>query len=201
MTLPVSFPPYGAGQRIGLFGGSFNPPHKGHVHVSLAALKRLKLDQVWWLVSPGNPLKSQGNLAPLAERMEAAHALTHHPHLRITDLEQRLKTRYTVETLHQILKRCPDAHFVWIMGADNLKNFHRWKGWRRIAQFMPIAVIDRYGATHQAPRSKAGNALARFRIREREAGRLASCQTPAWVFLHAPRLIVSSTQLRQQHNL
>jgi len=114
-----------AGQRIGLLGGSFDPPHDGHVHITTAALKRFGLDRVWWLVSPGNPLKSQGP-APLPERMQAAQALMRHPRVTVTDIEARLGTRFTAETLQALQHRYPDVQFVWLMGADNLAQFHRW---------------------------------------------------------------------------
>jgi nicotinate-nucleotide adenylyltransferase len=138
-----SLPRNASGLRIGLFGGSFNPPHAGHRLVTLIALKRLKLDRIWWIVTPGNPLKDSAQLAPLAARMQTARALMPEPRVDITDFEAGIGTRYTLDSLRYLKRRCPAVRFVWIMGADNLRQFHRWQGWRDIAALMPIAVIDR----------------------------------------------------------
>jgi len=129
--------------RIGLFGGTFNPPHEGHRLASLIALKRLKLDAVWWLVTPGNPLKENAGLPPLHERIEAARALADHPRIIVTGLEAQIGTRYTFDTIDHLTRRCAGVRFAWIMGADNLASFHRWQRWREIAALTPIAVIDR----------------------------------------------------------
>lgn len=197
MAVP-SLPLHPPGLRIGLYGGSFNPPHAGHLHVGLLALKRLRLDRIWWLVTPGNPLKELGGLPPLAERMEAAQALARHPRLAVTGFEAEIGARYTLDSLEYLAGRAPGVRFVWIMGADNLAQFDRWRGWRRIAQLMPFAVIDRPGWTLRAARSRAALALARFRIDETDAPVLAERAPPAWVFLHGPRSALSSTVLRQQ---
>jgi nicotinate-nucleotide adenylyltransferase len=193
-----SLPPHPPGLRIGLYGGSFNPPHAGHLHVGLLALKRLRLDRIWWLVTPGNPLKELGGLPPLAERMAAAQALARHPRLAVTGFEAEIGARYTLDSLEYLAGHAPGVRFVWIMGADNLAQFDRWRGWRRIAQLMPFAVIDRPGWTLRAARSRAALALARFRIDETDAPVLADRAPPAWVFLHGPRSALSSTVLRQQ---
>ena len=139
------------GLRIGLYGGSFNPPHAGHRHVSLLALKRLRLDRIWWIVTPGNPLKDPGELATTAARVAEARRLASHPHIDVTSFEEEIGARYTIDTLAFLRRRFPNVHFVWIMGADNLATFHRWRGWRSIAQLMPIAVIDRPGWTLREP--------------------------------------------------
>jgi nicotinate-nucleotide adenylyltransferase len=193
-----SLPPHPPGLRIGLYGGSFNPPHAGHLHVGLLALKRLRLDRIWWLVTPGNPLKELGGLPPLAERMAAAQALARHPRLAVTGFEAEIGARYTLDSLEYLAGHAPGVRFVWIMGADNLAQFDRWRGWRRIAQLMPFAVIDRPGWTLRAAQSRAALALARFRIDESDAPVLADRAPPAWVFLHGPRSALSSTVLRQQ---
>lgn len=183
-------------QRIGLLGGSFNPPHAAHAHISRVAMKRLGLDQVWWLVTPGNPLKTYRELAPIAERLALARALTRDRRIAVTDLEARLGSPYTANTLAFLRTRYPGVRFVWLMGADNLARFHRWRDWRRIAGLMPIAVLDRPGWRFQALSAPAAQALSRRRIREAQARRLARMNPPAWVFITARLLAVSSAQLR-----
>jgi nicotinate-nucleotide adenylyltransferase len=131
--------------RIGLFGGTFDPPHAAHRAACLLAMRRLNLDRVWWLVTPGNPLKDHHRLTPLAQRVAAARALAHHPRIDVTDLEADLGTNYTFQTINYLVQRCPGVQFVWIMGADNLRHFHRWQRWRDIATLVPIAVVDRLG--------------------------------------------------------
>ncbi len=182
--------------RVGLFGGSFNPPHEGHRLVALQALKRLDLDAVWVLVSPGNPLKTHDDLAPLADRVAAARRVMSHPRVYITGFEAMHGFRYTYETLRFLRSSCPGTRFVWIMGADNLSQFHRWERWREIARLMPIAVYVRPGSTRQAPVSKAATALARYRLDETDAVRLANCEPPAWVYLHGMMSGLSSSLLR-----
>ena len=189
-------PPFTAGQRIGLFGGTFDPPHEAHLGACLLAMKRLRLDRVWWLVTPGNPLKDTRGLAPLAERIAAASALTHDPRIAITGFEADLGVRYSFDTVAWLKKRCPGVRFVWIMGADNLRSFHRWQKWRGIAQLVPMAVIDRLGPSLYAMGSVAAQALGRYRIPERAAMLLPGRCPPAWVFLHGLKSPLSSTALR-----
>jgi nicotinate-nucleotide adenylyltransferase len=195
---PVRLPCHAAGLRIGLFGGTFNPPHAGHRLASLIALTRLRLDRVWWLVTPGNPLKHNDGLPPLADRMRWAADLARHPRIEITDLEAQIGTRYTYDTIRWLTGRCPGVDFVWIMGADNLASFHRWQHWREIAALVSIAVIDRPGSTLKAMQSRGGQWLARHRLREHEASQLARLQPPAFTFLHGPRSDLSSTELREK---
>lgn len=182
--------------RIGLLGGSFNPPHAAHRAISLFAMKRLQLDRVWWLVSPGNPLKDPSNLHDLAERAAAARAMADHPRIDVTCLETAIGTRYTVDTIKYLRRRCASTRFVWIMGADNLAQFHKWENWQQIASEVPFAVIDRPPQTLRGLAAPAAQALARYRIPEREAGSLADRNPPAWVFLTGLKLAMSSTRLR-----
>ena len=192
----LRIPPLVPGMRIGLYGGTFNPPHAAHRAASLLALKRLRLDKVWWLVTPGNPLKDNGSLPPLSDRLEQARAMAHHPALIPTGLEAGLGTRYSYDTVAALVRRFPQVHFVWLMGADNLAGFHRWQRWRDIANLVPMAIIDRPGCTFAAMGSPAAGALARWRCHESQAGRLATMVPPAWIFLHGLKSPLSSTQLR-----
>lgn len=189
-------PPAAPGLRIGLYGGSFNPAHLGHRHVSLVALKRLALDRVWWMITPGNPLKDRSALAPLDRRVAIAEAVADHPRIAITDFETRIGARYTRQSLDYLRARHPDIRFVWIMGADSLAAFHRWRDFRAIAAMMPIAIIDRPGFTLTATSARGAQAMGRWRIDESDAGLLADLEPPAWVFLHGPRSTLSSTALR-----
>ena len=174
--------------RIGLLGGSFNPPHAAHRAISLFALKRLKLDRVWWLLTPGNPLKDNGGLHDLAERADAAREIADDPRIDISCLEAVIGTRYTVDTIIYLRRRVSGVRFVWIMGADNLAQFHRWQNWRRIASEVPIAVIDRPPQSFRALAAPAAQALARYRLPENQAARLADQRAPAWVFPHRPEI-------------
>jgi nicotinate-nucleotide adenylyltransferase len=191
-------PPYAKGMRIGLLGGSFNPPHLAHRAISLFAIKRLKLDRVLWLVTPGNPLKSDSTPHDLAERMKAARHVAHDPRIEVSCLESVIGTRYTVDTVRYLRRRASGLHFVWIMGADNLAQFHRWQDWRRIASEVPIAVIDRPPQSFRALASPAAQALARYRIPENQAAKLAEQRAPAWVFLTGMKMSLSSTGLRNR---
>jgi nicotinate-nucleotide adenylyltransferase len=189
-------PPHVPGLRIGLFGGSFDPPHAGHLHVSRLALRRLNLDRLWWLVSPGNPLKETSGLRALGERMATAKKLAAHPRIVVSRLEAEIGARFTYDTLSFLRERCPGVRFVWVMGADNLLQFHRWRKWEEIARLMPIAVVDRPGATWKAANAMAAQRFAVARIDESDAPTLASLRAPAFVYLHGPRVAQSSTALR-----
>ncbi|HEV7877236.1 nicotinate-nucleotide adenylyltransferase [Bradyrhizobium sp.] len=189
-------PLYTNGMRVGLLGGSFNPPHLAHRAISLFAIKRLKLDRVWWLVTPGNPLKQNGALQDLDQRIEAARQIADDPRIDVSCLESVIGTRYTVDTITYLRRRAAGPRFVWIMGADNLAQFHRWQNWRRIASEVPIAVIDRPPQSFRALAAPAAQALARYRLPENEAGRLADQSAPAWVFLTGMKMSLSSTGLR-----
>src|SRR5580698_418701 len=192
----VVLPPNAPGMRIGLFGGTFDPAHAAHRAACLLALRRLGLDRVWWLVTPGNPLKDTKGLAPLATRVAAAQALAHHPRIDVTDLEAELGTAYTYETVSYLRRRCPGVHFVWIMGADNLRSFHRWQRWRGIAELVPIAVVDRLGPSFYSTVGVAAQALSHFRLPEIAAKTLPDRIPPAWIYLHGLKSPLSSTALR-----
>jgi nicotinate-nucleotide adenylyltransferase len=189
-------PLHARGMRIGLFGGTFDPPHAAHLAASLLALKRLQLDRLWWLVTPGNPLKNTRGLAPIGQRIAAAKALARHPRIEVIGLEAVIRTRYTYDTIVYLRKRAPGVRFVWIMGADNLRSFYRWQNWRGIAQRVPIAVVDRLGPSLYAIGGRAAQALGRYRIPEPAAPVLADRNPPAWVYLHGLKSPLSSTALR-----
>jgi nicotinate-nucleotide adenylyltransferase len=192
----LRLPPHAPGLKIGLLGGSFNPPHRAHRAVSLLAMRRLGLDRVWWLVTPGNPLKDTRLLPPLADRLKAARRVAAHPRIDVTDLEAAIGTRFTCDTIDWLTRRFPAVRFVWIMGADNLAQFDRWRNWRRIAAQVPIAVVDRFGASYAATASPAARALASARLPERDARSLPDCRPPAWVYLHGLKSPLSSTAIR-----
>jgi nicotinate-nucleotide adenylyltransferase len=194
-----TLPPHAAGMRIGLLGGTFNPPHDAHRLISVMALKRLKLDRVWWLVTPGNPLKDNAELPSSAERARLAEQLAAHPRIDISMLEEDIGTRYTYDTLAWLKARLPAVRFVWLMGADNLVGFHRWNRWREIADLMPIAVFDRPRSTFTSASAPAAIALSDFRAPEDGASTLANRQAPVWMALHGPRSPLSSTALRHRH--
>jgi nicotinate-nucleotide adenylyltransferase len=192
----LSLPPHARGLKIGLFGGTFDPPHEAHRAACLIAMHRLGLDRVWWLVTPGNPLKDTRGLAPLQQRIDAARGLANHPRIDVTGLEADIGARYTYDTVRYLITRCPGVRFVWIMGADNLRSFHRWQKWRAIAAMLPIAVVDRLGPSLYATAGPVGQALARFRIPEAVAKTLPDRKPPAWVYLHGLKSALSSTALR-----
>jgi nicotinate-nucleotide adenylyltransferase len=185
--------------RIGLLGGSFNPAHEGHRHISLLALKYLHLDELWWLVSPQNPLKPTNDMAPFAERLASARAMARHPRIRVSDIESRLHTRYTADTLHALRSRFPHTRFVWIMGADNLAQIPRWERWTEIFNTVPIAVFDRATYSFRALAGKAAQRFARQRIESRNAAALADQKAPAWVYFHARRHPASASSIRARH--
>ncbi|UXN71528.1 nicotinate-nucleotide adenylyltransferase [Devosia neptuniae] len=192
----TELPPSAAGMRIGLFGGSFNPIHEGHQLVIEETLRRLQLDAVWVMVTPGNPLKNHAELAPLAGRVTAARALLTDPRVRVTGFEAAYGFTYSWQTIRFLTKAMPDRRFVWIMGADNLVDFHRWERWRDIAAMVPLAVYVRPGSSRLAPASRAGIALSRYRVDEEDASRLANLPSPAWVYLHGRQSPLSSSAIR-----
>jgi len=194
-TLPRLPGPH-RGLRIGLFGGSFNPAHSGHRHVAETALKRLRLDAVWWLVAGGNPLKE--NHGAFEARLASARRIARHPAMRVTGIERALGVRYTSHLLEKLLPRLGSADLVWIMGADNLGGFHRWGRWADIACRLPIAVVARPGESPKAGLSKFARRFAHSRLPESAAVSLAGRSAPAWVYLTAPLDRASSTALRSR---
>ena len=192
----IAFPPTAPGMTVGLFGGSFNPVHEGHLLVAETALRRLALDRLWWLVTPGNPLKDTRNLAPIAERLAACRAVARDPAFQVTALEAGFRTRFSADTIRTIRARHPGISFVWIMGADNLRDFHRWQRWETIAATVPIAVIDRPGATLSFHSAKTARRFEAARLDEDDASLLARRDPPAWTFIHGPRSSLSSTAIR-----
>lgn len=191
----VHLPGPAAGLRIGLFGGSFNPAHSGHYHVAHTAMKRLRLDWVWWIVARGNPLKT--GHGEFSRRLASAEAMAHDPRMRVTDLEVRLGLTYSHETLSAILAAAPSAHFVWLMGADNLASFHLWSRWQEIAELVPIAVIARPGIGPGARNAPFARRFAACRIPASQAELLPDMDPPAWVYLNAPFDPTSSTAIRE----
>lgn len=195
IRLPLAQP----GQRIGIMGGSFNPPHEGHLIVARTALNRLKLDQLWWLVTPGNPLKAHDGLAPLASRMAGCRRLAGaNPRMKVTGFEAELGSAYTAVTLAFLKRRRPDLDFVWVMGADNLAHFHFWQNWRGIMRMMPVAVVDRPAWRFKALASPAAQAMRGQAIPEGCSRRLPAMMPPVWVFLTSKLSSLSSSELRSQ---
>jgi nicotinate-nucleotide adenylyltransferase len=184
---------------VGLFGGSFNPAHDGHRLVAEIALRRLGLDQLWWMVTPGNPLKSRGVLAPLAERIAHSEHFARDPRIRVTAFELSLGSSYTSQVLDAIRARNRRVRFVWIMGADNLKSFHYWQNWQKIVRTFPIAVIDRPGSTLAFLSSTMARTFDYARVDEDDANRLGLMPAPAWTFIHGPRSPLSSTAIRKMN--
>ncbi len=181
-------------QTIGLLGGSFNPPHLGHVHITKQALKRFGLDRVWWLVSPGNPLKEDAP-ASMARRVEASRAIMQHPRVEISDIEALLGTVYTADTLRALQRIYPRAKFTWLMGADNLASFHKWQDWRWIAQNTRIGVMARPGEQLRAGLSPMARQFAKYRV---PAASLAHAAPPAWALIGGPMRDISSTDIRRK---
>lgn len=188
------------GMTVGLFGGSFNPAHDGHAHVAETAMRRLGLDRVVWLVSPQNPLKDARDSAPLNQRMasarRAADAAARGPVMVVSDVETRMGTQWTIDTLRALVARYPGVHFVWLMGSDNLASFHRWRGWTDIMRMMPVAVVARPGSLHLSRTSPAAARFAAARIPTSQARLLPDLEAPAWTWLTAPLNPRSSTALR-----
>ncbi len=184
-----------AGEAIGLLGGSFDPPHAGHVHITLEALKRFRLDRVWWLVSPGNPLKPDSPAA-IERRMAAARDMMQHPRVVITDIERRLGTRYTAETLDGLRGMYRNVRFVWLMGADNLASFHKWEQWQRILNTVPVGIIARPSARVAARTSPAAARYRKAQLTGRAASLLPQARPPAWCFVNVPMVNLSSSDIR-----
>jgi nicotinate-nucleotide adenylyltransferase len=184
--------------RVGLLGGSFNPAHGGHRRISLEALKRLELDQVWWLVAPQNPLKPKRDTAPFAARMAKAAEVAAHPAIRVSDLEARLGTRYTVDTLARLAERFAAVRFVWMMGADNLATLHRWRRWRELVERIPIAVFDRDPYVYSALGSVAAHRFDRARWRVDDVSGLVTATPPAWCLLRLRTHPAASSDIRAE---
>lgn len=184
--------------RVGLLGGSFNPAHEGHREISLAALDILRLDAVWWLVSPANPLKDRKDYAPYEERLAAARRIADHPRIVVSNFEERKGLQYTADTLETLVALWPDMRFCWLMGADSLQGFHRWRNWLRIAELAPIAVFNRPDWENAATDSEAARTLVHFRLPDAEAGRLLDTDPPVWVFVPSTRNPISSTEIRRK---
>jgi len=197
--VPIRFPtPIASpGMRIGLFGGSFNPPHEAHRAASMLALKRLNLDRIWWLVTPGNPLKKNSALPQLEKRIAAAREVASSPLIEVTGLEAELGTRFSYDTVTRLRQRMPGVHFVFVIGADNLAQFHRWERWRELAGQIPIAVIDRPEFELSSLAAPAAVALTKARVPDHAAPALAGLHPPAWVFLRGLKSEMSSTALRK----
>ena len=185
------------GPVTGLLGGSFNPAHMGHRRITLFAIAALGLDEAWWIVSPGNPLKPRAGMAPLSARVRSARMVSRNAPIRVTGIERELGTRYTVDTLRALKRRYPRRRFVWMMGADNLAQFHRWKDWRRIARTMPIAVIARPGYDEDALASPAMAWLRRYRLSAAGLRNRRVWSAPALIELRFDPDPRSATQIRQ----
>ena len=187
-------------RAIGLLGGSFNPAHDGHLMISLIALKRLQLDEVWWLVSPQNPLKSAAGMAPFSERLANARTVATHRRIIVSDIERRLGTYYTRDTLKRLCASRRGQNFVWLMGADNLVQFPKWEGWKEIFNTVPIAIFDRPTYSSRALAGIVATRFADHRIPERDASGLVRRKAPSWVFLHSRLNPVSATKIRAQNS-
>ncbi|MEP2716500.1 nicotinate-nucleotide adenylyltransferase [Pseudophaeobacter sp.] len=189
------FPYLRAGMSVGLLGGSFDPAHLGHVQISRAALKRFNLDQLWWLVSPGNPLKTRAP-ASMARRIAAAQQVMDHPRVRISDIEVQLGTRYTAESLRELRRIYPGVRFTWLMGADNLAHFHHWKDWQQIIETVPVGVLARPGDRISARLSPAARIYRAQMVKDSQSQLLAQAEAPAWCFVNVPMISASSSAIR-----
>ena len=194
----IQLPPFAPGMRVGLYGGSFNPAHEGHRHVAETALRRLGLDRIWCLVTPGNPLKDLRGLPDLAGRMQKTAMVMNHPRIDVTGIEAKAGTSYTAKTLKWLTRRTAGVDLVWIMGADNLMQFHKWQDWQDIMASTPVAIIDRPGYSLSPLYATAAQAFAYARLPDSHAEALVGRQSPAWTFLYGPRSHLSSTALRQR---
>jgi nicotinate-nucleotide adenylyltransferase len=186
-----------APRRVGILGGSFNPAHAGHLEISRTALRKLGLDEVWWLVSPQNPLKPVTGMAALQDRLRSARTLAKDPRIRVTSLEHELRTHYTADTLAALRHRFPHTRFVWLMGADNLADISRWERWPQIFEGMPVAVLARPSYSLKALAMKAARRFSKFRLPERAARRLVEQRPPAWVFVAGRLNPLSATAIRR----
>jgi len=185
-----------AHKRIGILGGSFNPAHRGHLHVSRQALDLMYLDEVWWMVSPQNPLKPSNGMADFDVRIQSAQTISQDRHIRVTDIEIELGTTYTAETLKKLKQIYPKANFVWLMGADNLIQISKWKDWQDIFRTVPIAIFTRPTYTNRALAGFAAKRFARYRVSEGQVRRLSVMQAPAWSFLNIKPDAISATRVR-----
>jgi nicotinate-nucleotide adenylyltransferase len=190
-------PPFGAGQRIGLFGGSFNPAHRGHVAVALYALKKLKLDWIWWLVAPQNPLKDPGDYADYEERLKQVQRVARHPRFIVSDLEREFGTTTTASFLKKLAPAMAKGHFVWIMGADSFADLHRWNDWTSIVRTVPLAFLARPGYSIRALKGPAALRYGAYRLPNADAALLPETPPPAWVFVPMPLRGESSTAIRK----
>ncbi|WP_078664032.1 nicotinate-nucleotide adenylyltransferase [Bartonella sp. WD12.1] len=185
---------------VGLFGGSFNPPHAGHILVAKTAIRRLRLDQLWWMVTPGNPLKNCTQLPSVHERMRLSFKFIDHPKIRVTGFEKEIGSTISVETITHILAHYRGIRFVWVIGADTLATFHHWHRWRDIISMLPIAIVDRPSVRTPALSSPVARTYRYFRLDERKSALLPFMSPPAWTYLHGPLSFQSSTQLRLKEN-
>lgn len=192
----LDMPAVKAGMTVGLFGGSFNPPHEGHLLIAQHAIEALKLDQLWWMVSPSNPLKDHSELPTLAERIRLSEALIDDPRIKVTGFEAAHKIRFSADTIELVLGKLPDVRFVWVMGADSLASFDKWARWQWIVETIPIAVYNRPGSSLADHSSVMAQTFAAAKIDEAWASELAQMQPPAWTFIHGPLSPLSSTELR-----
>ena len=184
------------GKSIGLLGGSFNPAHGGHLHISQFAINLLNLDSVWWLVSPQNPLKSSVDMAPFSERLQKAKKVTSSTSIVVTGIEDDFLSQYTIDTLQTIQKRFKQVRFVWLMGADNLLQIDQWKDWKKIFSTMPIAVFDRHPYSEKVEESIAVKKFKKKRMSSLDANKIAYMKAPAWVYLRIPLNLSSGTKIR-----
>lgn len=195
--MPSGLPFACMGQKIGLLGGSFDPPHAGHMHISRQALRGFHLDRVWWLVSPGNPLKKTGP-SDFERRMVACRDLIDHPKVFVSDFEAQAGTRETIKTLNALLPLYPGVRFVWLMGADNLATFHRWQSWQDIMKLLPVGILARPGEQVKAGLSPAARVFAEFRLPASQAADLPMQAPPCWTLLNGPTVDISSTDIRKR---
>lgn len=188
----------GAYMRIGLLGGSFNPAHDGHYQISLQALKQCQLDQVWWLITPQNPLKNPDETRPYSERVAHAKQVISHPRIRVKQYEKRWHSNRTLHTMMRIYKQHPTYDFVWIMGADNLVTCHEWYQWERVFSTVPVIVFDRGADKYRAVKSKAAQTFASSKQSLAAVPNLSTMCAPAWVMVHQRKIPISSTAIREK---